>query len=104
MKTRTSEGRWIGPCYSGPPSTDPVVIEREKRALEEFKVSITPEIWKEMVMMVIKEAREGEGRPQESAKVWLAKYLIGEPSLLTELLEKGDNDFEIVVKLEGEDE
>ena len=103
-KMRTSEGRWIGPCYSGPPSTAPVVIEREKRALEEFKASITPEIYREMVMMAIKEAREGEGRPQENAKAWLAKYLVGDPKQITDLLYKKDNDFEIVFKLDEDEE
>lgn len=100
VRIRHSAGRWIGPCRYVPP-TDPADTEREKRLLEEFKDSVTFEEWKELIMVVIKQAREDDGEARNRAREWLAKYLIGDPQLLTELYKK-DNDLEIVVRLNEE--
>ena len=103
VRTRDSMGRWIGPCRYVPP-TDPADIEREKLLLEEFKDSVTFEEWKELIMVTIKEAREGDGEERNRARKWLAKYFVGEPTQVHQLLYKEDNELEIVVKLDEDEE
>jgi hypothetical protein len=73
---RTADGRFA-PGNSGGPGRPPRQTEREY--LRAMMAACTPEDWEEIVERTVQDAKEGDPKARE----WLARYLVGMPTVLT---------------------
>jgi len=58
---------------------------------------VSPEKWGEIVQKALEDAMADNAHVRARAREWLAKYLIGEPSQLHQLLYREERDIRIVV-------
>jgi len=59
--------------------------------------TVSVESWAEICQEALRDAMSGEPQVRARAREWLAKYLIGEPSQLHQLLYREERDIRIVV-------
>ena len=97
VRTRDAYGRWQK-GVSGNPSGR-LTRQTEAKYLDIIMEECTGEEWSEVIQIAIKDAKDTENSAHVRARAreWLAKYLIGEPSQLHQLLYKEERKFEIHV-------
>jgi hypothetical protein len=97
VPTRDSFGRFL-PGQTGNPEGR-LPRQTETKYLEVTMAEVTPERWAEAIRIAIDDATDLEvsAHVRARAREWLAKYLIGEPSQLHQLLYKEERKFEIHV-------
>jgi hypothetical protein len=97
VRTRDSMGRWLKGQSANTKGRLP--RQTETKYLEATMGSCSVEEWAEIILIAVEDARDTDATPHVRARAreWLAKYLIGEPSQLHQLLYKEERKFEIVV-------
>ena len=105
LRTRDSMGRWLkGSTSPNPQGRLP--RQTEAKYLDIIMEKCTGEEWADVIMLALKDAKSEteSAHVRARAREWLAKYLIGEPSQLHQLLYKEERKFEIIVRFGEEDE
>ena len=103
IRTRDSFGRWKKGISGNDRGRLPRQTETEY--LEVTMGEVTTEKWAEVIRLALEDAMNTEltAHVRARAREWLAKYLIGEPSQLHQMLYKEERKFEIIVRF-GDDE
>ena len=104
VRTRDSMGRWLKGSTSPNPGGR-LPRQTETKYLEATMATVPVEDWVEVIEMALQDAKDPESTAtvRARAREWLAKYLIGEPSQLHQLLYKEERKFEIVVRFGDEE-
>ena len=94
---RDNLGRWKTGFTGNPEGRLPRQIETEY--LNVTMRECTPDKWAEIIQIAVADARDTEASSHVRARAreWLAKYVIGEPSQLHQLLYKEERKVEIRV-------
>ena len=97
IRTRNAFGQFL-PGVSGN-EKGRLPRQTETKYLEIIMEECTGEQWAEVIRLALQDAldMENSAHIRARAREWLAKYLIGEPSQLHQLLYKEERKFEIVV-------
>jgi len=97
LRTRDSMGRWLKGQTGNKDGRLP--RQTETKYLEITMAECTEEKWAEVIKLAINDAlsETESAHVRARAREWLAKYLIGEPSQLHQLLYKEERTFEIHV-------
>ena len=106
---RNSFGQFLPGSSANPQGRLP--RQTEAKYLDVTMAEVTTEQWAEVVRAALMDAlgQNEELAPRDKAYVaarareWLAKYLIGEPSQLQQLLYREERSFEIVVRFGDDD-
>jgi len=103
LRTRDAYGRWL-PGKSGNPDGR-LPRQTEAEYLDVVMAEVSVEKWGEVIKIALEDAldRDKTDHVRARAREWLAKYLIGEPSQLHQMLYKEERKFEIIVRF-GDDE
>ena len=103
VRSRDSMGRWLKGQTGNKNGRLPRQTETEY--LEVTMREVTPDKWADVIQLALKDALDPENTAtvRARAREWLAKYLIGEPSQLHQLLYKEERKFEIVVRFGDEE-
>lgn len=90
-------GRWQTGVSGNPQGRLP--RQTETKYLEVTMAECTPEEWAGIIQIAVNDAQDLDATPHVRARAreWLAKYVIGEPSQLHQLLYKEERKFEIRV-------
>lgn len=92
MVARDSKGRFIKGASGNPQGRLPK--ETEKTYLEVSQNTCTFDVWREITMKAVEQAKRGDAR----ARQWLSDYLIGKPlQMVMAVQEKQEN--AITIKL-----
>lgn len=104
IRTRNSMGQFLPGMSPNPAGRLP--RQTETKYLEATMATVPVDEWVEVVKMALKDAKDPEktATVRARAREWLAKYLIGEPSQLHQLLYKEERKFEIVVRFGDEEQ
>lgn len=97
IRTRDSMGRWL-PGQTGN-KEGRLSRQTETKYLEVTMATVTVEKWAEVVALALEDALDTENTPHVRARAreWIAKYVIGEPSQMHQLLYKEEREFKITV-------
>ena len=103
IRTRDSMGRWLKGTSPNPAGRLP--RQTEAKYLEVTMEKCTTDEWADIIQIAVQDAKDLDATPHVRARAreWLAKYVIGEPSQLHQMLYKEERKFEIIVKF-GDDE
>lgn len=98
LSRRDTSGRWMAGISGNPEGRLP--RQTETKYLEVTMRECTPDEWAEIIHLAVEDAKDMEASPHVRARAreWLAKYVIGEPSQLHQLLYKEERTFEIIVR------
>ena len=99
VRTRDSMGRWLkGSTSPNPQGRLP--RQTEAKYLDIIMQECTGDEWAEVIQIAVKDAKDEKetAHVRARAREWLAKYLIGEPSQLHQLLYKEERTFKIIVE------
>ena len=104
IRTRDSMGRWLKGTSPNPAGRLP--RQTETKYLEVTMEECTTDEWAHIIQIAVADAKDTEATPHVRARAreWLAKYVIGEPSQLHQLLYKEERRFEIVVRFGDEEQ
>ena len=104
VRTRDSMGRWLKGQTGNKDGRLP--RQTETKYLDIIMRECTGEEWAEVIKLALRDAKDEEesAHVRARAREWLAKYLIGEPSQLHQLLYKEERTFEIVVRFGDEEQ
>jgi hypothetical protein len=95
IRSRDAYGRWQKGISGNPEGRLPRQTESEY--LEVTMATVSTERWAEVVEQALQDALGDNIHARARAREWLAKYLIGEPSQLMQLLYREEKSFEIIV-------
>jgi hypothetical protein len=95
VRTRNSMGQWRAGFSGNPQGRLP--RQTETAYLETTMREVTVDKWAEIIQLALDDALGENPHVRARAREWLAKYVIGEPSQLHQLLYKEERKFEIVV-------
>lgn len=97
LKTRNRFGQFVSGVSGNPQGRLP--RQTESAYLEVTMETVSVEDWAEVVAQALKDALDPESNAHVRARAreWLAKYLIGEPSQLMQLMYREDRNYNIVV-------
>ena len=97
-------GRWLKGQTGNKDGRLPRQTETEY--LEITMREVTPEKWAEVIALALNDALDQDltAHVRARAREWLAKYLIGEPSQLHQMLYKEERTFEIRVTFGDKEE
>ena len=103
LPTRDSFGRWL-PGQTGN-KDGRLPRQTEAKYLDVTMKEVTVEKWADVIVLALEDAlnEDVSAHVRARAREWLAKYLIGEPSQLHQLLYKEERKFEIIVRFEGDE-
>ena len=103
IRTRDSMGRWLKGQSPNPQGRLP--RQTETKYLEATMETVPVEKWADVIKLALEDAlsMDNSAHVRARAREWLAKYLIGEPSQLHQMLYKEERKFEIIVRF-GDDE
>ena len=104
IRTRNAFGQFL-PGVSGN-EKGRLPRQTETKYLEIIMEECSGEKWAEVIRLALQDAMDMENSAhiRARAREWLAKYLIGEPSQLHQLLYKEERKFEIVVTFGDNDD
>lgn len=95
VRTRNRSGQFL-PGFSGNPQGR-LPRQTEARYLDATMKTVSVENWAEICQKALEDALHVDPQVRARAREWLAKYLIGEPSQLHQLLYREERDIRIVV-------
>ena len=99
---RGRDGRFVKGFSGNPDGRLP--RNTETKYLEVTMEKCTTAQWAEIVARAVEDAlSEKDANTRARAREWLAKYVIGEPSQLHQILYREEKEFQIIVKF-GDDE
>lgn len=98
IRTRDSMGRWLKGATSPNPKGR-LPRQTETKYLEVTMEECTTDEWSEIIQIAVADAKDLDATPHVRARAreWLAKYVIGEPSQLHQILYKEEREFKITV-------
>jgi hypothetical protein len=104
VRTRDSMGRWLKGSTGNKDGRLP--RQTETKYLEITMRECTEEKWADVIKLAVADAlnEKETAHVRARAREWLAKYLIGEPSQLHQLLYKEERKFEIHVIFGDDDQ
>lgn len=102
LRTRDSMGRWLKGQSPNPQGRLP--RQTETKYLEATMETVSVEDWADVIKLALDDALNEDltAHVRARAREWLAKYLIGEPSQLHQMLYKEERTFEIIVRFGDE--
>lgn len=95
VRTRNSSGQFL-PGFSGN-LQGRLPRQTEAKYLDATMKTVSVESWAEICQKALEDALDVDPQVRARAREWLAKYLIGEPSQLHQLLYREERDIRIVV-------
>jgi len=103
LRTRDSMGRWLKGQTGNKDGR--LTRQTETEYLEVTMREVTSEKWAEVIKLALEDALDQDltAHVRARAREWLAKYLIGEPSQLHQMLYKEERTFKIIVEF-GEEQ
>ena len=95
VRQRNSSGQFL-PGFSGN-LQGRLPRQTEAKYLDATMRTVSVESWAEICQQALQDATDKDPQVRARAREWLAKYLIGEPSQLHQLLYREERDIRIVV-------
>lgn len=104
LRTRDGLGRWL-PGQTGN-KDGRLPRQTETEYLNVTMRVCTPEKWAKVIALAMDDALSTDetAHVRARAREWLAKYVIGEPSQLHQMLYKEERTFEIIVRFGDEEQ
>jgi len=104
LRTRDSMGRWLKGQTGNKSGRLP--RQTETKYLEATMETVSVEDWADVIALALDDAlnKDNSAHVRARAREWLAKYLIGEPSQLHQMLYKEERKFEIIVRFGDEEQ